>query len=444
MPEIRPFRGYHYNPAKVGELKKVLSPPYDVISPEEQDILYNMSPYNIVRLTKGKELPEDTDQDNKYTRAAQTLQEWKRDEVLIPHRHEHIYVYEQEYFMPNGERRSRKGFIALMRVEPFDQGNVRPHEKTLAGPSQDRYRLLSACRANFGQIFALYTDPHGVIAQFMENAAKHQAEGEIVGWEETRHRFWHIHDPKTIQKIQEEMKTCVVYIADGHHRYETALKYMNHQKSLTPSTTGEEPWNFRMVTFIRMDDPGLTILPAHRLVKKLDSFDPIKVEAELLKYFDLHIFQFNRDNEVVQRKKMSTMLEGGDRKHRFGLCIRNLDRCYLLSLKDESVIDRAIDRNHCMAWRRLDTTILHSLILEKVLGVDSSSQELLYVKGDVETAVQRLYLEGYDAALFLNSTSVQEMKDVADAGERMPEKSTYFFPKLISGLIIYDFDLLGR
>ena len=438
MPEIQPFRGYHYNPDKVGNLKLVLSPPYDVISKEDKEILSNLSPYNIVRIINGEDLPEDNETENKYTRAAHLYDSWKKEGVLVHHKHHHIYVYEQEYFLPNGEKRTRKGFIALLRLEPFDQGRVRPHERTMKGPSKDRYRLLDACKANFGQIFTLFSDPHGVISQIMENAAKTGPSGEMVDWENTRHRFWHVHDTKLVSKIREEMREGVVYIADGHHRYETALRYMLHQKENTPGWTGEEPWNFRMATFIKMDE-GVTILPAHRLVRGLDKIDLVWLEREMLKYFDLSIFQFGRDNEVAQRNKMSLLLEKGKGQHTIGLSIRNANRCYLLRVKDESVIDKEIDRNHCMAWRRLDTTILHSLVLGKILGVKETEEQLLYAKGDVESTVQRMYLEDYDAAFFLNPTTVQEVKDVADSKERMPEKSTYFFPKIISGLIIYDF-----
>jgi len=410
-----------------------------VISKEDKEILYSLSPYNLVRIINGEELPGDDSKNNKYTRAAQFFQNWKEDQVLIPHKNHHIYVYEQEYFLPNGEKRIRKGFIALMKLEPFNHGNIRPHEKTMKGPSEDRYRLLDACKANFGQIFALFSDPHGVISQIMENAAKTTPSGELVDWENTRHRFWHVHDSKLVSRIQQEMLDEVVYIADGHHRYETALRYMLHEKERTSRWTGEEPWNFRLTTFIKMDE-GVTILPAHRLVRGLGEIDSTWLESELLKYFDLTIFQFGREDEVRQRQKMALLLEESQGKHALGLSIRKANRCYLMRLKDQSVIDKEIDRNHCMAWRRLDTTILHSLLLGKVLGVQEAEQHVSYVKGDVETTVQRMYMEDFDAAIFLNPTTVQEVKDVADAGERMPEKSTYFFPKIISGLVIYGFD----
>ena len=275
MAEIIPFKGLRYNEELVGNISNVVTPPYDVISPEEQANYYNISEYNCIRLELSKEMAGDDDSNNKYTRAAQTLQKWIDNRVLLEEENPCIYIYQQEFSLSSTERYIRTGFIALVRLEEFSKGIILPHENTLSKPKEDRLNLMRACGANFSQVFSLYDDENKDIAKVFEeycssNKPVISIEKGIAGSPE---RVWAISDGDIIDKIKNIMADKKLFIADGHHRYETALAYRDELREKNPNHTGNELYNYVMMMLVDIDDPGLVVLPTHRMVSNIDNFD---------------------------------------------------------------------------------------------------------------------------------------------------------------------------
>ena len=427
MVEIKPFKGLFYSKEKVKDFRFVVTPPYDVIKDEEKKIFLADSPYNMARIL----LPEG---DDKYANAAELMKKWISEEVLVKDTEQCIYVYAQEYVLKKYRKKPitkvRKGFIALAKIEDYDKKVILPHEKTLSKPKQDRMNLMKAVHANLGQLFMLYHDANGVMTQIIEAEAKKEPSIEFTDSSGIKHTLWKIDDKVEIGNIRKEMSNKKIYIADGHHRYETALNFSKEHPDL-------EGAQYRMMTFINVDDEGLLVLPTHRLVHNLENFNAEKLEGGLLKDFDLEVYEFDDTNEELQRNKMLSRMKLRFKRHVFGMLCKGVNKYYLISLKDEKVIVKG------NVSKKLDVSILHSLILDKLLGIDAealASQKYVdYVKGDPEDAIKALKEKERQIAFFLNPTKINEVLEVADAGETMPQKSTFFYPKLVSGLVMYKF-----
>ncbi|MBW2984431.1 DUF1015 domain-containing protein [Candidatus Woesearchaeota archaeon] len=427
MVEIKPFKGLFYNKDSVKDFRFVVTPPYDVISKEEKKIFLADSQYNMAHIL----LPEG---DDRYANAAELMKKWLSEEVLIEDNESCIYVYAQEYILKKYRKKPvtkvRKGFIALARLEDYDKKVILPHEKTLSKPKEDRMNLLKAIHANLGQLFMLYHDANGVMTQIIEAETKKEPFIEFTDSSGIKHTLWKVTDKIEVDNIRKEMANKKIYIADGHHRYETALNFSKEH----PEIEGAQ---YRMMTLINVDDEGLLVLPTHRLVHNLENLDIKKLEGDLLKEFDLEIYEFDDADEEMQRNKMLDRMKGRFKKHVFGMLCKGMKRYYLITLKDnETVANENVSK-------RLDVSILHDLILGKLLGIDAealASQKYVdYVKGDPEDAIKALKEKDYQLAFFLNPTKINEVLEVADAGETMPQKSTFFYPKLISGLVMYKF-----
>lgn len=428
MVEIAPFRGYRYNTEKV-DLAKVVTPPYDVISPEMQEKFYERSEYNIARIIKGKVFEDDDENNNQYTRARDYFQRWIDEGILVQDDEEAIYIYSQEFEIA-GNKRERTGFIALIKLEEFGKG-VRPHEFTLSGPKADRLNLLRATKAHFGQIFSLYSDPERRIDRVLERF-KNTPLVDIKDDEGIRHRLWKITDSNAIGMIRSEMAEKPLFIADGHHRYETALNYSKEN----------EKARYCMMTFVNMQNEGLVILPTHRIIKNLEDFRVKKLEEGLRENFDIETFEFAEGNEVEMRETMLSLLRKRylEGKHAFGMYCSN-NKYYLLTLKSNELINRIPGPK---ALRKLDVTILHTLILEQLLGIDKARLEkglnVEYIKdiGDaIEEGIRKVDSRSHQIIFFMNPTKVEEVQAVADRGGRMPQKSTFFYPKVYTGFVIY-------
>ncbi len=425
MAEIIPFRGFRYALEKVKDLDLVVTQPYDRISDEDQKVYYERCPYNIVRLTKGKRLPTDNGE-NVYTRAATLLEEWVRKGILKRDEAPSLYVYHQEYEFA-GERLTRKGVIVLGRLEPK---KVHAHERTLKGPKEDRLRLLRATEANFGHIFMLYSDPSRAADRALEAAiAVKRPTMETKDDFGNRHLVWQVADPGVIRKVQGALADKDLYIADGHHRYETAVNFMRECEEKGWRPAAPESFDARMMTLFDIDSPGMTIRPWHRLVHAVAGFDAERFST-----------QVKEDFEVVPRRSLAEVEEGmraGRARHTFGFYVGK--RFATLTLRDESLMDRLITGGQSRDWKRLDVSILHTAILERFLGIDSKAleeeQNVTYT-GDLRGAVEKVD-SGKEQALFLvNPTTPDEVRRVADHGEKMPQKSTDFYPKLLTGLVI--------
>lgn len=437
MAKILPFRGIVYNMQKAGPIENLVCPPYDIISHEEQQALYRKSPYNVVRLELGLESPGDTETDNRYTRAAALFYDWLKSGILVQKPEPAFFVYEMEYASSDTEKRLR-GFICLVRLEDYDSGIVKPHETTLSGPKTDRLNLLKACRAGFSQIFSLYSDPEGK-TEAMLARAKGRPEIEVKNSDGVMHRLWTLTDRSVIEAISIELADKPFFIADGHHRYDTALNYRNEMRSAAGSYTGEEPYNYTAMFLARLEDPGLTILPAHRVLFNLNGFDLPGFEQALNPYFDIERLEFDLKSEARERRKMlEAMTARASHAHVFGMRMKGENSYYLLTLKSEVDMNGLIP-DKPRAYRTLDVSILHHLIIDKLLGIKMETHKLglniEYLK-DAETAAKRIEDGTGEIVFFMNPTKVSEVRDVAAAGERMPQKATYFYPKLLTGMVM--------
>jgi uncharacterized protein (DUF1015 family) len=424
MAQVIPFRGIRYNPDKITDMTSVVSPPYDRIYEDVQEACYEKSPYNIVRIVKGKKRPDD-DGENVYTRAAAYLAQWLKEGVLLRDETPSFYVYHQEYTFA-GERLVRKGVIALGKLEPE---KVHAHERTLKGPKEDRLRLLRATEANFGHIFMLYSDPE----RRADEALAAAIEGDAPTIEATDdfgnlHRVWRVTTPSVIDTVQSALADKDLYIADGHHRYETAVNYMHEceQKGWLPAAP--ESFDARMMTLFNIDLEGMTIRPIHRLVHGLSDYSSEAFLDRAEEDFEVKRF----DSFAAWREAV----HAGCHRHTFGCCTGGVFAT--LTLRDEGLMDRLIAEDRSADYKHLDVSILHAAILEKLLGINAQAleeQRNVTYTVDTEEGVRRVE-EGKEQIFFLlNPTTAEEVKRVADHGEKMPQKSTDFYPKLLTGLV---------
>jgi len=439
MAKILAFRGITYNTKQVNP-SLVLTQPYDKINDELQRKYYKRHPYNLVRITKGKEKKGDNNQNNKYTRARQFLNKWLDEQILVQDKEPAIYAYYQEYRVDN-QLKVRKGFIALARLEDFGKGGVHAHERTLLKPKQDRLSMMRAVGGSTGQVFMLYADPQLLVNKLLDQTIKGkkpdlQAKddyGEI-------HKLWKVTAPAVINKIAQLFTNKALFIADGHHRYETAINYRNEMRGQGLTCAGNESYENRMMTFVNMDDAGLTILPTHRLIFGLPKFWPYDLLKALAPYFDITEYLFSTTAEEKQARKqfLTDLKNQGKKHHAFGL-VTHLPKYCLLTLKDESLMDTVIKEKQSPAWKRLDVTILHSLILDKLLGISKEKvarEENVEYRRHTDEVFEALKKKRYQMGFLLNPTKAHEVKDIAAKGERMPQKSTDFYPKLLSGIVI--------
>ena len=441
MATVIPFRGVLFDEKKAGAIAELVCPPYDIISHDEQQALYRTNAHNVIRLEFGLESPADTATDNRYTRAAATLDEWMRTAILRRAAEPAFYVYEME-FPAGGRTRKLRGFISLVRIEDYASGIVKPHETTLSGPKTDRLNLLRACKASFSQIFSLVSDPAGTITGAL-GTIKGRPQIDVVAPDGVSHRIWTLADRRTIDTIVQAVEKTPIFIADGHHRYDTALNYRNEQRAAKGSDTGEEGFNYVPMFLACIEDPGLTILPAHRALFNIENFDPKRFENDLNQFFNIERFDFTKRTETADRRSvLETMEHRADHAHVFGMRVAGENSYYLLTLRSEADLDDIIpDRS--TAYRRLDVSILHHLIIDRLLGISMDTHKLglniEYIKEAAET-VKRVESGQAQIIFLMNPTKVTEVRDVAAGGERMPQKATYFYPKLLTGLVMHTID----
>ena len=435
--EVRPFKAYRYDAGIVGDVGACIAPPYDVINAEQQEALYKQSEYNIVRVIRGKAEDGDDEKDNQYTRAADYLNKWISEGALKEDAKESIYGYVQD-FEVGSEHFQRLSFVALAKLEEFGPpGPVRPHEKVLEKPMLDRLNLKRATRARFGLVFMLYEDPQRVAETIISKAMEHTPSVDFTDDQGVRHRLYSIAEESEIAAVTRMMadKTCI--IADGHHRYTTGLKFSKELD--TPAA------KYQMLAFTNSCQDGLVVLATHRLVMGLEHFDLSKLLADLGKEFELTTFTFDadgRDKEAALQKMLETMRdEHAADRNAFGIYGGD-GAFHIATLKDKSAMDD-LAPEMSEAWRHLDVSVLHKLILEQLLKIDEDKQAqggyLQYVK-DTPTAigdsVAAVDAGERQAAFFMNPVKMQQLREVTDIGERMPQKSTYFYPKMFTGLTI--------
>ena len=411
MATIQPFRPYRYT-AKAGDPSLLLTQPYDKITPEMQARYLAASPYNLVRVILGERRASDNESDNVYTRAAKYLDDWIREGILAQDAAPGFYAYFQEFEVPDsGERLTRKGFIGLGKIEDYSAGVVYRHEQTLTGPKKDRLELLRHARAHFGQIFMLYPDPEGAVDRVLEGVVNSPPALNVLDDYQARHCAWPIVHPGTIGSIQDLMASKKLLIADGHHRYETALAYRNENLEVAAA-------QYVMMTFVNMHSPGLKILATHRVVRHLEGFNAPR-------FFE---------HAVKAGWSVAACQSAAVLKQRMGQKNPKLVQIGVVSRGDYRLMQRKREEG------MLDVPVLHEEILGGMLGISEEAvrdeKYLKYVRG-MDAAVAEVEQHGADAAFLLEPTPIEDMARIAFSGGVMPQKSTDFYPKLLSGLTIY-------
>ena len=432
MAEIAPFKGMLYNRDKVGSLDLVVAPPYDVITSQQQRELYNRSPWNVVRLVLGYEEPNSATC-NRYTRAAEYWKQWTEEGIIEEDPVPAIYLCQEEYALA-GERRVRKGFIALVKLEDYGSGSVKPHEHTMEGPRADRLRLMRATGANLSLILSMYSDPWQTVNRLMEGRYASVPELSAPTQNGTLHKLWRVTDQEAIGQIVESMRGKNIIIGDGHHRYETALAFRDEMRKRPPQ--GEhQGFEYVPMCLANFNDEGTSILPVHRLVRNLPSFDPQSFLKKVAERFELREMAGTR--ETALRRMLHEMGEDPHGHTTFGLYLDG--RFSVLALRDSAGLDDVTPLHRPREWRELTVTVLRYLLLQDVLGLDEATiaegQHIGYTV-DVDEAAEGVDSGEYRLAFFVNPTKASEVCSVALQGERMPQKSTYFYPKLLSGLVM--------
>jgi uncharacterized protein (DUF1015 family) len=431
--EIKAFQGYRFDPAVVGDAGKCIAPPYDVIDEKMLASLTARSEYNIAKITRPQAKSGDTDQDNQYTRAGKLLKQWFEQGALKKDRRDTVYAYVQDFDIA-GKHLRRSGFIALGKLEEFGSG-VQPHEKTLDGPKADRIKLLRAKNAHLGQIFMLYDDPEKVADTLIAKAASRPALLDFVDDDGVRHRLYAIDDSAEVAKLTAMMAVQPTIIADGHHRYEVALQYARE--------TGKPSAQYRMMTFVNMRNEGLIILGTHRLLVQMPGFTVGKLLASINGSFELITNKFaSAAEKSAALTKMHEQMADAFRKGKnaFGLYAAD-GAFYTLILMDVATMNEFAAMSN--AARSLDVNVLHKLILDKHLGIGdkqlAGQSNLEYVKDFphyIDAAIAKVDAGKAQALFWMNPTRIEQVRAVAAVGEKMPQKSTFFYPKIFTGLVV--------
>jgi uncharacterized protein (DUF1015 family) len=417
MADVQPLRALHYDLAVTGPLGAVATPPYDVIDPEQRAQLAARSPYNAVHV----DLPQPAEPGgDPYANAARLLAEWQASGALVRDERPALWALTQDYADPSGGRRMRRGFFARVRIEDYGPGRIRPHERTHPGPKEDRLRLTRATRANLSPIFSLFSDPEGSAWSALEPATSAAPWAQTTDEEGTTNRLWRVEDPTAIAAVKDAVRPSELLIADGHHRYETARTYAEE-------IGGDGEHRFVLMCLVSLEDPGLTVFPTHRLLRGLrpEQYEPLA--AAIRRDFDTQALD---DFEALAPQADPAEI-------RMGYLDSHFQRPYMLTLNDQSVADAAL-AGHSDAYRRLDTAVLEALILKSTLGL--TDEDIDHLRGlgytrDARQAIESVRSGEYDVAFLMAPTPIERVQAVAAAGESMPPKSTYFFPKVPTGLV---------
>ena len=445
MAEVHPFRALRYDTNRV-KLGDVLTQPYDKITPLMQERYYAASPYNLIAIEKGKSLPEDSSENNVYTRAGEKIKEWIAQGVLAQDQAPAIYVYSQEYLVPGTHtRKVRIGFIALGRLEDYDAKIVFPHERTLSAPKADRIELLRHTHVQTGQLFMLYDDAPRQIDSYLEEIARTPTPLELHDEFDVTHRLWPVTDAAFVRRIQAAMADKKIIIADGHHRYETALNFRNESRARLGNIDPRAAHEFAMMTFINSHSRGLTILPTHRLIRNVANFDFQQFRDRLTPFFDWYSYPFlNPEERTASYAEFRKDFAGQNHGRRAigvypGTLDGNAGAFYLFLVRKDVDLETLLP-DMSEAQRGLDVVLLHRLILEKGLGITAEAVEAeknLGYEREIEAAIAAVDRGDAPLACLLNPVRVQQVVEIALGGDVLPQKSTDFYPKLLSGLAIY-------
>ena len=442
MADIAPLRGYRYNQDVVPDLAAVVTPPYDVISPAEQEMYHRRHPYNMVRLILGNKEPGDTEERNWFTRAAEALRTWREQEILLRDPQPALYDYEIDYSEPAGLAKTRHGFICLVRLQEFAHGSIRPHERTFAATKSERLKLMCACNANLSQIFALYSDPAELVRGQLRAGREERPVVAFTDETGNRHCLWRVTAPQVLKGVAALMEEKPLFLADGHHRYETALAYRDLMRARYRDRGEKASFNYVLMYLSSVNQGGLTILPTHRLFGRLPEFHLSSFLEAAGRYFEVEPFPFDSARREHALEAFLAALRGAGSRHFVGLYRANAGAFVLLKLRAEA---------DCRAWRdhlprplhHLDVVVLTELVLKRLLKVDEKTlgdEREIHYAHDGREAVRLVDSGAYQVAFLINPTRVEQVQEVASAGLIMPHKSTYFYPKVINGSVLHLLD----
>jgi uncharacterized protein (DUF1015 family) len=427
MADIRGFRGFRYDLGRVGSLSDVVAPPYDVISPDLQAKLYARSDFNAIRLELAREDPGDDETDNRYARAARTLKEWVHGNVLRQDTARSLYIYEQE-FEAEGQTHTRRGFFARVRLEPFGKGKIFAHEQTMAGPKEDRLKLYRATGFNLSPIFSLYPDPERAVAKVLDPFTLKAPPIVATDHLGVTNRLWMVSDTNAISAVVGLMGPKPLYIADGHHRYETGLKYLEERSASGEVPDNEAAPNFTLMMLVGMSDPGLVILPTHRLISGLSPVNTEQLERVLADHFDV----VEHCGPSARAAWDYLQLDGSQNALGFGTVADG--RWFVAKLRDSAVMTE-LAPDHSAEWRGLGVSILHKLVIERILREKIGGTPVCRYVHSLQEVTDDLSAKTCQVAALVPPATMEHVERIAGNLETMPAKSTYFYPKLLTGMV---------
>ncbi|HOE95293.1 MAG TPA: DUF1015 domain-containing protein [Candidatus Sumerlaeota bacterium] len=442
MADIAPFVATRYALTRSQELARVLTPPYDVITPAMQQAFYDADPHNIVRIDFGKTMPDDNEFENRYARAGALWHQWRDEKVVVEDPKKCFHVYEQEFELPDGRTVRRRGFYAAVRLQDFSEGGIRAHEHTFDGPKADRFRLMRATNANLSPIFCLYDDPSRQVDELLAQATASKAiETRFDG---VVQRLWPLCKSSVVARITERMKDQTLFIADGHHRYETSLLFRDEMREITGRRDGRQPFDYTMMYLNNIHDEGLVVLPTHRILSKEAVLGVNLQETldDLAEHFEVEPLALNGGDVENEARRCVEQLSGADASGTAFVMLLPKGRSYLLKLKPQTDLDELIDDEKIARQiKSLDVTILHRYIINQAwLGnpeIELDDEDVRYEK-DAAAVLKAMSTCKWGVGFLLNPTRIEQVCEVARAGLRMPHKSTYFYPKLVTGLVMRD------
>ncbi len=444
MAEIVPFRALRYNPRFVPDLAQVVAPPYDVISPEAQERYYARHPYNVVRLILAKDELSVSGRD-RYACAARTFADWRREGILRRDTAPAVYLYEQEFAIGEGRRLRRRGVLAPVRLHDYADGVIFPHERTFPRYKDDRLQLMRACPANLEAILGFFPGPNPGVAAVLDRCLETGPIAGLVDEDGVGHRLWPVSEPEEVRALQTALREQPIFIADGHHRYETALNFRNERQAHEGAAGGAargRPDSFVLMNLVPADDPGLVILPTHRILRRRPACAGEALTTALARHFWITSHPVDPGDPLPGvHRALADLARRGAEAMVFGLYAGGA-AVLALELNDPTTTQALLAEGHAPAFANLDVAVLHRLVVEGVLGVPAATQaddSIRYTR-DAAQAIAEVAAGTASVALFLNPPRVEQVQAVAMAGERMPQKSTYFYPKVLGGLVINPLD----
>jgi uncharacterized protein (DUF1015 family) len=441
--EVRPFRADHYNPEKIQDIGLCLTRPYDVISPSEQDEYYRRHPYNVVRLILNKIEPDDGDDNNRYTRSRDLLNAWRDEKAIVSYRRPSFWVYEQDFQVEGLPPRHLSGFIGLVRLQDYASGRILPHENIIREPLEDRIRLTRTAHTQFEYIWSMYPDPHNTVDGILATC---DHDIQVIDHTEKktrfRHRLWRLVNPEQCAAVSQAVSNRRIYIADGHHRYQTMLTIRDEMRKLHPEAGPDAPWEFIMMFLVSANQDGLTTIGTHRMLTDLPPVSEQTIRDAVKLGFVVRAYSFSEDDEIEARQMWLRELRNADpRDHKFGVALKDVKTYYLLEIDEKRATRMVEGESGSLTLRLLDVSLLNSVVFKILLGLSEEQikpQVTVHYTPKVQLAIDKVRSGEMQSAWILNHTALDEIMTVADNREKMPQKSTHFYPKPLSGLVFYN------